>query len=116
MMHPPTPEEDREADRRVEIDETLAEHVDELLRGERQSVHGLQLCELTEEPDVADEAVHILARIVASAGDARFSAICSAHSYIVRLRREACDRLRDKAYAAADDMAARERWEPKEPS
>ena len=24
------------------------------------------------------------------------------------------DRLRDKAYEAADDMAARERWEPKE--
>jgi hypothetical protein len=113
-MHPPTEAEDREADRRVAIDETLAEQVDELLRGDRPSLHGVELWEVIEQGDArnSEEAVHILARLVA--GERRSDMILLAHAYIGRLHSEACERLRDNAYAAADDMAARERWEPKE--
>jgi hypothetical protein len=109
---PPT-----EADRRVAIDETLAKQVDELLRGKRQAVHGVELWEIMKPGGDAregEEAVHLLARLVA--GERRSDVILSAHAYIYRLHNEAFDRLREKAYKAADDMAARERWEPKEPS
>lgn len=102
--------------RDIEIDETLAERIDELLRGERQSVHGVELWEVIEQGDAKnnEQAAHLIARLVASTGERREAIIAEMHTYIDRLHQYAFEWLQDKAFKAADDMAALERWEPKE--
>jgi hypothetical protein len=112
MMHPPTPAEERAAERVQAIEAELSEQVDELMREERERLYGRDAFELLlDEPDIGISAIGILARLVSSYGDARTKNCLQAHAFIDRLHWEICGRLRARAHAAADAQDARERAE-----